>query len=79
MTVDRLYEGYQYIKKNYFSTSRILDRFPANYRNPLIFLLANAGLKYSINTENKVITKTIDKLHNMIEENYKQNIVNFNI
>lgn len=79
MTVDRLYEGYQYIKKNYFSTSRILDRFPANYRNPLIFLLANAGLKYSISTENKVITKTIDKLHNMIEENYKQNIVNFNI
>ena len=78
MSIDKLYEGYQYIKKNYFSTARILDRFPANYRNPLIFLLANAGLKYSIKDENKVISKTIDKLHILIENNYRQSIPGFN-
>ena len=78
MTIDRLYEGYQYTKKNYFSMSGILDRFPANYRNPLIFLLANAGLKSSIANENKIISQSIDKLHSIIEDNYRQNIVDFN-
>lgn len=79
MSVDRLYEGYRYVKKNYFSTARILDRFPANYRNPVLFLLANAGLKFSMGSENKVISKTLDNLHNIIENNYRQNMVDFNV
>ena len=76
MTIDRLYEGYQYVKKSYFSIPRILDRLPANWRNPVIFTLANAGIKYSLGEERRSISRTLGKLHGMIEENYKQNLDN---
>lgn len=79
MTVEKLYDGYKYIKRNYYGAARILNRFPANYRNPLLFMLANAGLKLSLREENKTISKTITKLHNLIEDNYKRDIVNYNI
>jgi radical SAM superfamily enzyme YgiQ (UPF0313 family) len=77
MTVDRLYEGYQYVKKNYFSANRIFDRLPANWRNPVIFMLANVGLKYSLNEERRTISDKIGKLHGLIEENNKQNLIDF--
>jgi Fe-S oxidoreductase len=77
MTVDRLYEGYHYVKKNFFGTNQILNRLPANWRNPIIFLLANAGMKYSLGKERKSISGNISTLHDMIEENYKQNLINF--
>lgn len=75
MTVDRLYEGYQYVKKNYYGLGHILNRFPANRRNPLIFTLANTGLKLGIDHERKMISSTIDQLHSMIEENNKRKLV----
>jgi radical SAM superfamily enzyme YgiQ (UPF0313 family) len=76
MTVDKLYEGYQYVKKNFFGMNRILERFPANWRNPVIFMLANAGMKYTLNEERRSISNNIGKLHELIEENNKRNILN---
>jgi radical SAM superfamily enzyme YgiQ (UPF0313 family) len=51
MTVDQLYDGYRYAKKNFYSTANIARRFPANRRTPLLFLLANLGLKLGLGEE----------------------------
>jgi radical SAM superfamily enzyme YgiQ (UPF0313 family) len=51
MTVEQLYEGYRHAKKSFFSTAKIVQRFPANRRNPLLFLLANLGIKLSLGAE----------------------------
>jgi radical SAM superfamily enzyme YgiQ (UPF0313 family) len=67
MSVDQLYEGYQYTKKNYYSLGRILNRFPANLRNPVIFSIANIGTKSSLKEENVIIEKNLGRLHTMME------------
>jgi radical SAM superfamily enzyme YgiQ (UPF0313 family) len=51
MTVDQLYDGYRHAKKSFFSTAKIVQRFPANRRTPLLFLLANLGIKLSLGAE----------------------------
>ena len=48
MTVDRLNEGYKYVRTNYYSLGSIIRRLPANFRNPLIFSIANIGIKKSM-------------------------------
>ncbi|MDR0489920.1 MAG: B12-binding domain-containing radical SAM protein [Oscillospiraceae bacterium] len=48
MSVEKLVEGYQYVKRSYYSFGSILSRFPASIRNPLIFSIANIGIKKSI-------------------------------
>jgi radical SAM superfamily enzyme YgiQ (UPF0313 family) len=51
MSVDQLYDGYQRVKKSFFSAASIAQRFPANRRTPVLFLLANVGLKLSLGAE----------------------------
>ncbi|MGA2479696.1 MAG: radical SAM protein [Spirochaetia bacterium] len=51
MTVDQLYAGYQHVKASFFSAANIAARFPANRRTPLLFLLANVGIKMGLSTE----------------------------
>jgi radical SAM superfamily enzyme YgiQ (UPF0313 family) len=51
MSVDELYEGYWYVKKSYYGMRAMSARFPANFRNPLLFLLANLGLKLGLREE----------------------------
>lgn len=72
MTIDRLFQGYQYVKKNYYGFANMLHRFPANWKNAPIFLAANAGIKYGIREEEKSISKTLKELHCIIENKYKQ-------
>ena len=68
MTIDELYNGYEYVKKNYYSLNRIVSRLPANFRNPLIFTIANIGLKKSVKEEKTTIRDNLRKLHSIIEE-----------
>ena len=51
MTVDQLYDGYRAVKQSFFSAASIAARLPANRRTPLLFLLANVGLKLSLGAE----------------------------
>ncbi|MDR1736258.1 MAG: B12-binding domain-containing radical SAM protein [Oscillospiraceae bacterium] len=68
MTVDELYRGYQYTKKTFYSFGRILNRFPANFRTPLIFAIANIGIKKSLKEENSFIKESLAKLHLLIDQ-----------
>jgi len=68
MTIDKLYEGYEYTKKNFYSLSRIVSRFPANIRNPVLFAIANTGLKKSLKGENTTIRENLIKLHSIINQ-----------
>jgi radical SAM superfamily enzyme YgiQ (UPF0313 family) len=63
MTVDQLYDGYRYAKKSFFSTAKIVQRFPANRRNPLLFLLANLGLKMSLGAERTMMLERKAGIH----------------
>jgi radical SAM superfamily enzyme YgiQ (UPF0313 family) len=44
MSIDELLEGYARVRKSFFSLAPIAARFPANWRSPLLFLLANLGM-----------------------------------
>ena len=68
MSVDQLYEGYQYTKASFYSLGSILNRFPANFRNPLIFSIANIGIKSSLREENEAIRKNLGRLHTMMDQ-----------
>jgi radical SAM superfamily enzyme YgiQ (UPF0313 family) len=63
MTVDQLYDGYRYAKKSFFSTVKIGQRFPANRRTPLLFLLANLGLKLSLGAERAMMLERKAGIH----------------
>jgi radical SAM superfamily enzyme YgiQ (UPF0313 family) len=62
MTPDRLTEGYRYVKKSYYKLGSIITRLPANYRNPLIFSIANIGIKKSLK-ETKETRSERKRLH----------------
>ena len=62
MSVEQLYEGYWYVKKNFFSFAKILSRFPANWRNPIMFLLANVGLRLGMRAEKGLIKTRTENL-----------------
>ena len=68
MTIDELYKGYEYAKKNYYDLDRIVSRFPANFRNPLLFTIANIGIKKSIKGEKTTIRDNLMKLHSIIDQ-----------
>ena len=69
LTIDQLYEGYLYTKKQYYSLGHIVSRFPANFRNPLIFTLANIGLRRGVAGEGETIRDRLSKLHSLTERN----------
>lgn len=68
MTMSELYSGYEYVKENFFSLKSTLQRFPANWRNPLIFTLANAGLKKEFKYEKDFIKRRIEELYGILEQ-----------
>jgi radical SAM superfamily enzyme YgiQ (UPF0313 family) len=74
MTIDELYEGYQYVKKSYYSFGRIINRFPANIRNPLIFSLANIGLKKSLKDDKEAMRKNLLQLHSIIDRKARMDV-----
>jgi radical SAM superfamily enzyme YgiQ (UPF0313 family) len=43
MSVDQLVEGYNHVKRNFLSLTSIGARMPANWRTPLLYLVANVG------------------------------------
>ena len=55
MSVDELYDGYWYVKKNFFSIPKIFSRLPANWRNPMLFSIANIGLRLGLRQEKGLI------------------------
>jgi radical SAM superfamily enzyme YgiQ (UPF0313 family) len=55
MSVEDLYKGYWYVKKNFFSFPKVLSRLPANWRNPLLFSIANLGLRIGLRQEKGLI------------------------
>ena len=63
MTVDQLYDGYRHAKKSFFSTAKIVQRFPANRRTPLLFLLANLGIKLSLGAERAMMHERNAGIH----------------
>ena len=67
MTIDELYNGYDYTKKSFYGLSSILSRFPANFRNPLIFAIANLGIKRSLRGESTTTRERLIKLHSIID------------
>ena len=67
MTIDQLYDGYQAVKKNYYSLGRILDRFPANVRNPLIFYIVNLGIKRGLKEDRETARANLSQLHHIIK------------
>jgi radical SAM superfamily enzyme YgiQ (UPF0313 family) len=66
MTVDRLYEGYEYVKRNYFSLGKILHRFPANFRRPILFTAINAGMRSGLDAAYLESQGRIDQLHEIM-------------
>jgi radical SAM superfamily enzyme YgiQ (UPF0313 family) len=63
MTVDQLYDGYRHAKKRFFSTANIVRRIPANRRTPLLFLLANLGIKLSLGAERAMMLERNAGIH----------------
>ena len=63
MSVDQLYDGYRHAKKSFFSTVKIAQRFPANRRTPLLFLLANLGIKLSLGAERALMLERSAGIH----------------
>jgi len=57
MSVEELYDGYWRTKKSFLGLGSMALRFPANYRTPLLFLLANVGLKLGLGLEEALIQK----------------------
>jgi len=55
MTPDQLYQGYSRVKRSFFGTASIAARLPANWRTPLLFLLANVGLRLSLREERDLV------------------------
>ena len=68
MTVDELYMGYEYTKKNFYSLGTILRRYPASFRNPIIFAFANIGIKRGLKEERVTIRENLEKLHTIITQ-----------
>ena len=68
MTLSELYSGYEYVKENFFSLKSTLQRFPANWRNPFIFTLANAGMKKEFKYEKDFIKRRVEELYGIMEQ-----------
>jgi radical SAM superfamily enzyme YgiQ (UPF0313 family) len=51
MSIEELMEGYMRVRKSFFGLLPIATRFPANWRSPLLFLLANVGMRVALKKE----------------------------
>jgi hypothetical protein len=68
MSLGDLYKGYQYVKENFFSLKSTIHRFPANWRNPIIFTLANVGMKKEFVSEKDFVKRRLEKLYEIMEQ-----------
>ncbi len=68
MSLGDLYNGYQYVKENFFSLKSTIHRFPANWRNPIIFTLANIGMKKEFVSEKDFVKRRLEKLYEIMEQ-----------
>jgi radical SAM superfamily enzyme YgiQ (UPF0313 family) len=66
MSVDQMYEGYEYVKRNYYSIGNILHRFPANFRRPILFTAINAGMRSGLDAANIESRARIGQLHEIM-------------
>ena len=51
MSVDELLEGYHRVKSTFYGLTSIAARMPANWRTPLLYLVANVGQRVAIRKE----------------------------
>ncbi len=51
MSADELLDGYRRVRESFYSLGNIGSRFPANWRTPLLYLLANLGLREQVRSE----------------------------
>jgi radical SAM superfamily enzyme YgiQ (UPF0313 family) len=57
MTMNELCEGFLHVRRSYFDLGSIARRFPANWRTPLLFLVANLGLRTGRREEREKMRK----------------------
>ena len=53
MSVDQLAEGCQHVRRSFYSLQSIAARFPANWRTPVIYALANVGQRAGVRKEER--------------------------
>ena len=66
MSVDALYEGYQYVIDNFYSFGSILQRFPANIKRAALYTVINTGMKNSLGASRAESQKRLDILHQLL-------------
>ena len=66
MSVDALYEGYQYVIDNFYSFGSILQRFPANIKRAGLYTVINTGMKNSLGASRAESKKRLDILHQLL-------------
>lgn len=71
MSVDQLSEGYEYVKRNYYSLGSIFQRFPANIKRPVLFSVINAGMKSSLKAGNADGREKLKQLHGMMADYHR--------
>jgi radical SAM superfamily enzyme YgiQ (UPF0313 family) len=63
MTMEELCEGFLHVRRSYFDLGSIAQRFPANWRTPILFMVANMGLRVGRREEREKMRKhTLDLL-----------------
>ena len=71
MSIDALYEGYQYVIDNFYTFGSILQRFPANIKRGLLYTVINAGMKNSLGASKAESQKRLGVLHGLIEDQFR--------
>ena len=71
MTIERLYDGYQYVMDNFYSFGHILGRFPANIRRPVLFGVINSGMRSGLRAKKAMSLERMTQLQTLIENKSK--------
>jgi radical SAM superfamily enzyme YgiQ (UPF0313 family) len=67
MSVDTLYEGYQYVIDNFYSLGSILQRFPANVKRAALYTVINGGMKNGLSASRAESAKRLAALHRIAD------------
>ena len=51
MSAEELVEGYNHVRQSFFSLRNIAARLPANWRTPILFAVANLGLRVQVRAD----------------------------
>jgi radical SAM superfamily enzyme YgiQ (UPF0313 family) len=71
MSIDALYEGYQYVIDNFYTFGSILQRFPANIKRAFLYTVINGGMKNSLSASKAESQKRLGVLHELIEDQFR--------